>query len=303
MVCIVETEITSSPSQLSRCQALERGLGCNWHEHREQHGAMGERKDRSAGFGGLLSTYRGSAFEQWTRQSFVAKKMLDEWKRCLTDRAFGNNLEFERWRFGGYGHGSTTMSFTLQEMDGRESSYFCMCFVSLLRSCCERASISLRTEDQDTDHFAMSRLWNTTNTIRQSTTKLQNSFRIKDWATESFVEKKVPCVVEGSGSQEGYIDVLVRVGLGNRLSLLGFILVDESCFEAASVGAFMAEMKQKVCDFSSHDFLPKVRGRIRRMDERAKRRRAYPPSRQISSVQYNIEYTMVSHCRIQKKLL
>lgn len=67
MVCIIETEITSSLSQLFRSQALERGLGSNWHEHREQYGAMGKREDRSAGFGGLPSKHGWSAFEQWTQ--------------------------------------------------------------------------------------------------------------------------------------------------------------------------------------------------------------------------------------------
>lgn len=54
MVCVVETEVASRLSQLFGREALERGLSCDWHEHREQHGAMGELEDRSAGFGGLL---------------------------------------------------------------------------------------------------------------------------------------------------------------------------------------------------------------------------------------------------------
>ena len=45
MVCVVKTEITSSLGQLFRGKTLERGLGCNRHEHREQDGAMGERQN------------------------------------------------------------------------------------------------------------------------------------------------------------------------------------------------------------------------------------------------------------------
>ena len=57
MIRIVKTEITSRLSQLFRRQPLERGLGCNWHEHGKWYGAMGERQDRSTRLCGLLEIY------------------------------------------------------------------------------------------------------------------------------------------------------------------------------------------------------------------------------------------------------
>ena len=45
MIRIVETEVTSRLGQLFGCKTLERGLGCNGHEHGEQYGAMGQRQD------------------------------------------------------------------------------------------------------------------------------------------------------------------------------------------------------------------------------------------------------------------
>ena len=45
MIRIVETEVTSRLGQLFGCKTLERGLGCNGHEHGELYGAMGQRQD------------------------------------------------------------------------------------------------------------------------------------------------------------------------------------------------------------------------------------------------------------------
>ena len=44
VISVVETEVASRPGQLLGRQTLERGLGCNGHEHRKQHGPVGERQ-------------------------------------------------------------------------------------------------------------------------------------------------------------------------------------------------------------------------------------------------------------------
>ena len=67
MIRIVQTEITSRLSQLFRRQPLERGLGCNGHEHGQWDGAMGQRQDRSTGlcglFGNVIQTISVRAIE------------------------------------------------------------------------------------------------------------------------------------------------------------------------------------------------------------------------------------------------
>ena len=54
MIRIVETKVASRLGQLFGCKTLERGLGCDRHEHGEQYGAMGQRQIGSAGFRGLI---------------------------------------------------------------------------------------------------------------------------------------------------------------------------------------------------------------------------------------------------------
>lgn len=60
---------------------------------------MGESEDRSAGLGRLFSkTQLVSLWESDPANLLPRKRMLNG-ERCLTDGAFGDDFEFERWRF------------------------------------------------------------------------------------------------------------------------------------------------------------------------------------------------------------
>ena len=97
MVRIVETEITSRLSQLFRGESLERGLGCNWHEHGKWYGAMGERQDRSTRLCGLLGKYTDDQHSSDGGGKVLMSRKTEWEKNGKTDGAFGYAFELEGW--------------------------------------------------------------------------------------------------------------------------------------------------------------------------------------------------------------